>query len=85
MKINKIKQWLQLFNQAEQIFNSEASWETKYDLIFSEEICVAMRRILPNPSSYYSPDTSYQEDVTAWYDAMVLVRARKAIRKWMRE
>jgi hypothetical protein len=46
---------------------SDASWEVKYQLIFSPEISRKVHRLIS--LDYYNPDTSYQEDVTAWWDA----------------
>ncbi len=53
--------------QVNEIFNSEVSWEVKYDLIFSEQISQRVFTLIK--LDYYDPDTSYQEDVTAFVNA----------------
>ncbi len=53
--------------QVNEIFNSEVSWEVKYDLIFSEQISRRVFTLIK--LDYYDPDTSYQEDVTAFVNA----------------
>ena len=53
------------------IFNSEASWKTKYDVIFG------IRNGMLEPQlkaaglelEWYNPDTDYQDDVTAFVNA----------------
>lgn len=57
---------LDLFVKTAHIMESDFSWEEKYDLIFSEEISKRVFAITPN--SWYDPDTTYQEDVEAFYD-----------------
>lgn len=66
---DRITRFLELAQQAIAIRDSEASWETKYELIFSEEISVAIRNsgIIVD---YYDPDTSYEEDAKAFVDAI---------------
>lgn len=53
--------------QVNEIFNSEVSWEVKYDLIFSDQISRRVFTLIK--LDYYDPDTSYQEDVTAFVNA----------------
>lgn len=62
-----IKLLIEIHNQANKIFNSDLSWEQKYDFIFSENISKVVFRELG--LSYYDPDTSYEEDVTAFMTA----------------
>jgi hypothetical protein len=64
----KYRQFVRLAREAQRICDTDASWETKYDLIFSEDISTRMRDILD--VEYYDPDTSYQEDVRAFCAAM---------------
>lgn len=52
---------------ANRIFKSEASWETKYELIFSDAI--SERVFQEIQLDYCDPDTSYEEDVTAFINA----------------
>lgn len=49
-----------IYKEAQEVFDSSISWEAKYDLIFSERIS---KRV---SFDWYDPDTSYQEDVTAF-------------------
>lgn len=63
----KIREYLALFKEAEVIYNSDASWETKFKLIFSDEISVRMGELFRQ--NYYDPDTTYEEDLSAWFRA----------------
>lgn len=56
-EIDKIK------NNVEKIMGSELSWEIKYHLIFSNDIARKVN------FEYLDPDSSYEEDVLAWYKA----------------
>lgn len=53
--------------QVNEVFVSGLSWETKYDLIFSERLSRRVFGIIH--LEYYDPDTSHQEDVTAFVEA----------------
>ncbi len=66
---NELEVIRDLIAQAESIFNSDLDWETKYDQIFGMKIA---RKILDAGYSfdYYDPDTTYQEDVTAYMRAL---------------
>ena len=55
-----IKKYQKIHKYATVVFNSEASWETKYDIIFSEEVSLTI------PLEYCDPDTSCEEDVCAF-------------------
>lgn len=57
----------ELFNQTIKIFESDLSWEDKYEKIFSTEISGTITRLIR--LWYYDPDTSYEEDVTAFVQA----------------
>ena len=57
----------ELHKTVNKIYDSEADWETKYDLIFSESISKTIFREIH--LHYYDPDTSYEEDVTAFVNA----------------
>jgi len=57
-----------ILDKARQIINSDISWDDKYDRIFSPEIAVAFRNQYPE-FGYYDPDTTQEEDVTAWFNA----------------
>lgn len=49
---------------AKRIIDSDLEWKEKYDIIFSEEVS---RKFSLN---YYDTDTSYEEDVMAFMDAL---------------
>jgi hypothetical protein len=53
----------EVYKEARAIYDSSVSWEAKYDLIFSERISKKVS------FSWYDPDTSYEEDVTAFMNA----------------
>lgn len=53
-----------IYERAKKIIASDLEWQEKYDMIFSEEIS---RKFSLN---YYDPDTSYEEDVMAFMDAL---------------
>jgi len=55
---------IRIYERAKRIVGSDLEWDQKYDMIFSEEI--SKKFIL----DYYGPDTSYEEDVRAFMDAL---------------
>jgi hypothetical protein len=66
--MDKIERYLGLADQVFQIAESDASAETKYDLIFSEDLSLTLGQIFR--FDYYDPDTSYEEDVQAYVLAL---------------
>lgn len=66
--MKRFKEFISLAEKAIAIYDSSASWETKYDLIFSPEVSGAIATTIH--LSWYDPDTSYQEDVTAYISAV---------------
>lgn len=57
-----------LNKKANEIYNDDQlTWEEKYDLIFSEKISRKVHSLVT--LDYYDPDTSYQEDVSAFVHA----------------
>jgi hypothetical protein len=54
--------------QVNQIFESNVSWEVKYDLIFSKHLSGKINDLIT--LDYYDPDTDYKEDVTAFVTAL---------------
>lgn len=66
--MDKIRRYLSLADQVLQIAASDAAAATKYELIFSEEGSRALGRIFQ--LDYYDPDTSYEEDVQAYVEAL---------------
>lgn len=53
-----------IYERAKRIIASDLEWEEKYDMIFSEEISRKFSL------DYYDPDTSYEEDVMAFMNAL---------------
>jgi len=72
MSIEVIKTFLELVSDAERIRDDHnLSWETKYDLIFSNSISGEIRELDEIHIDYCDPDTTYQEDVNAYVNALV--------------
>ena len=71
----KIQKIFDAIEQAEAIVDSNASWETKFNIVFAMGIHRDIREIEPD-FDWYDPDTSYQEDVSSY----VL-----ALREWRRD
>lgn len=65
--LDKVREWLRLFETATHIFESDIDWETKYNLIFSDDIVGRMSTLYR--LDYYDPDQDYSDDVRAWYSA----------------
>lgn len=63
--MEKARRFIELARKASQIANSDASWQTKYDLIFSSDISEKIKKTEVS-CPYYDPDTSYEEDVLAY-------------------
>jgi maltooligosyltrehalose synthase len=68
--MKQIKKFIKLTNLAQKIMNSEADWETKFDLIFSDMIITKIRKI-DISIDWYDPDTSYEADVKAYVYALI--------------
>lgn len=79
----KVKSWLTLFRQVKKIYDSEADWLIKYELIFSAELAGAMRSLFKvdwegewscqnkNVSFFYAKEESQcKTDLEAFYKAM---------------
>jgi hypothetical protein len=66
--IDKITRYLTLADEVFRIADSNASAETKYDLIFSNALSHALAEMFQ--IDYYDPDTSYEEDVAAYVAAL---------------
>jgi hypothetical protein len=51
----------------------DLTWDEKYDLIFCDELsgkCFDIAKKLDNKIEYYDPDTTYEEDVMAFVEAI---------------
>jgi hypothetical protein len=55
-----------VFDDITAVYESEASWESKYDRIFGGGLCKRFRELAPG-FSWYDPDASYDDDVCAFY------------------
>lgn len=66
--MENVRKFLELTKAASMIRESDLSWETKYDLIFSERVSIEIGK-LGIRFDYYDP-TSYEEDVNAYVDAI---------------
>lgn len=64
---NKLTKLQDLLNLTNKIFKSDISWEAKFDLIFSDNISRAVFDLIS--LDYYDPDTTYEEDVSAFVHA----------------
>jgi hypothetical protein len=51
-----------IYSEARKIFDSNLSWEAKFDLIFSENVCRKVNL------DWINPDSSCEDDVTAFMD-----------------
>jgi len=67
--IETMKELSRLIDEASEIFHSEADWEVKYDAIFAMNIWQKIREA-GFGFDWYDPDTSYEEDVTAYFRAL---------------
>lgn len=65
----RIQEFIKLADQARTIAESEADWETKYDLIFSPYLSQVIRS-LEIQFEWYDPDTTYEADVRAYVSAI---------------
>ena len=63
-----VSEFIDLADQAVAIRDSDASWETKFHLIFSADIARAIYDTGMH-FNYYDPDTSYEEDTLAFVQA----------------
>lgn len=63
-----MEELLELHDKAKEIVQSNLSWEAKYDLIFSEKLSKCVFKIARG-FEYYDPDSSYKDDVMAFYNA----------------
>lgn len=70
---NTIAELKQLQTFTQNITDSELSWEDKYAQVFSKHCSKRIYALLEDLNlklDYYDPDTSYEEDVCAYRDAL---------------
>jgi hypothetical protein len=66
--MNALKKLRDLHAQVLEICGSNLSEETKYDLIFSPALAGQIRTLID--LDYCDPDTSYEEDIRAFVEAL---------------
>lgn len=67
--MENIKEFIKLVGDAQRIIDSPIEWETKFDLIFSDIISKKISE-LGILFEWCDPDTSYEDDVLAYYNAV---------------
>lgn len=67
---------LELITRAEDIFNSDADWKFKYEVIFAawNNSIAPELRLLGIRLDWHDPDATYREDVTAFMEALLNVK-----------
>lgn len=63
-----LREFVTLAREVQRICDTDASWETKYEVVFSAALSKRMYAICR--FDYYDPDTSYEEDVLAFCRAV---------------
>ena len=66
--MDKITHYLRLAEEVFMVAKSEVPAKTKYELIFSDELCRSLDQLFP--LDYYDPDTSYEDDIAAYVTAL---------------
>lgn len=70
---NIVSNALALDSEKKQDFERGADWDSVFGLVFNPETSTAAFTLLEsinNPLNYYDPDTSYEEDVIAFANAL---------------
>jgi hypothetical protein len=67
--VERFQKFVSLVDKAVIIFESDASWKTKYEMIFSPEISQAIYETNVD-FNHYDPDMDYQDDVVAFVCAV---------------
>lgn len=63
------KEFIRLARAAQTICESEATWKTKFSLVFSEYLSGELQDLSVD-FDWYDPDTTYEEDVLAFCRAI---------------
>ena len=66
MNVQEVHEFLSIVDTVAKIVESDADWELKYDLIFSKDISQQVHALNVRLDCY-DPDTTYEEDVMAFY------------------
>lgn len=64
-----ITKFLYIADQADRVVAADIPWKTKFSFVFSDAIAGAVRDI-GIQVDWYDPDTSYEEDVMAYVNAL---------------
>ena len=59
---------LKINKKVQTVIESDISWETKYDYVFSKQISTRVFQLIN--LDYYDPDTTYKADVEAFANAL---------------
>lgn len=73
--MSAVSRLIRLIERAEEVFRSEADWEIKFDTIFGMYIWREIRSA-GYGFEWYDPDTSYEEDVTYYVNALTEFKER---------
>jgi hypothetical protein len=65
--LDNLEELKSLYEIAKKVVESTATWEVKFDLIFSKDLSAKVFSL--TKIEYYDPDTSYEEDVMAFMQA----------------
>lgn len=66
--MRNVETFLSMFEEMDRVFQSDADWEIKYDLVLG--IARDIRNLDRDfDIEYYDPDSTYEEDTVACYEA----------------
>lgn len=68
-QVYQLKKLFDLIDKADSIYESDREWEDKYDQIFDMRIGSQISQ-LGYRFDWYDPDSSYEEDVTYYMNAL---------------
>ncbi len=68
MDISALLEFLTLSQYAITVADSDASWETKFNIIFSDDVSAKLIRMIQ--LEWCDPDESWQDDVMAFIEAL---------------
>lgn len=60
----------EIYDKIERIYyNNALRWDEKYAAIFSKGLASQFKNAIPGCFTWYDPDSSYEDDVTAFFNA----------------
>lgn len=62
------REFVRLAREVRRICETDATWETKYELVFTENVSLRLQKLMH--FDWCDPDTSYEEDVLAFSRAV---------------